>query len=93
MYPIWVHGLLFGIPSAPVQQYLTLSLRRLGFSTLVTQVLNSVQYLGAMFTGVGIVVLSELLDSRALVSMAEDLWILPFLVAIFKLPKNPKPWT
>lgn len=92
LWPIYVLGVLFGIPQGPIQQYLTLSLKNLGFSTLLTQVLSSAQYLGAIFTGIGVVVLSEFLDERALVCMAEDLWVLPFLIAIFKLSADVNAW-
>ena len=39
-----------------------------------------------------ITVLSEHVNDRSLVSMAQDLWGLPFLIAIYLLPKNPNPW-
>jgi hypothetical protein len=42
-----------------------------------------------MFT---ITVISEVVDDRALVSMAEDLWALPFLVTIYVLPAHTNPW-
>lgn len=92
LWPVYVLGVLFGIPQGPIQQYLTLSLRNLGFSTLLTQVLSSIQYLGAIFSGIGVVLLSEFLDERALVCMAEDLWVLPFLIAIFKLSADVNAW-
>jgi hypothetical protein len=41
----------------------------------------------------GITLLSEAVAERSLVSMCEDLWCLPFLVAIYSLPKDVNPWT
>jgi len=35
---------------------------------------------------------SESIDERSIVAMMEDLWTLPFLVALFALPNNPNPW-
>lgn len=35
---------------------------------------------------------SELVNERSIVSMMEDLWMLPFLVAIYALPSSPNPW-
>ena len=39
-----------------------------------------------------IALVSELAGERALVSMMENLWILPFLVALYALPSSPNPW-
>lgn len=39
-----------------------------------------------------ITIVSEVLNERAFVAMMEDLWALPFLVAIYCLPDNPNPW-
>lgn len=36
--------------------------------------------------------MSGLVSERTFVSMLEDLWILPFLVALYALPANPNPW-
>ena len=39
-----------------------------------------------------ITLISEVVNDRALVAMAEDLWTLPFLVAIYLLPENTNQW-
>lgn len=39
-----------------------------------------------------ITLVSETVDSRALVALWEDLWGLPFLIAIYCLPKDPNQW-
>ena len=39
-----------------------------------------------------VTLLSEAVNDRARVAMIEDLWALPFLVAIYILPANPNPW-
>ncbi|KDN39697.1 allantoate permease [Tilletiaria anomala UBC 951] len=93
LYPLYIHGLIFGIPLAPVQAYLTLSLRNLGFSTLLTQILSSVQYAVSVFTGIAVVVLSELVNDRAFVCSLEDLWALPCLIGIVSLGNKVNPWT
>lgn len=36
--------------------------------------------------------ISESVNERALVAMVEDLWGLPFLVAIYCLPAKPNQW-
>ncbi|KAK0524227.1 hypothetical protein OC835_005995 [Tilletia horrida] len=92
-YPLFFIGILFGIPQSPPQTYLTLSLRGFGFSRIVTQALSSVQYWLAIPTGLAVVLLSDVLQERALVALVQDLWILPMLITILGLGKNAKPWT
>ena len=40
----------------------------------------------------GITFVSEVVNERSFVAMAEDLWTLPFLVAIYCLPAKPNQW-
>jgi hypothetical protein len=39
-----------------------------------------------------VTIISELVSERSFIAMSEDLWALPFLVAIYCLPENPNPW-
>jgi hypothetical protein len=39
-----------------------------------------------------ITLVSELVGERTFVSITQDLWILPFLVALYALPSSPNPW-
>jgi hypothetical protein len=39
-----------------------------------------------------ITLISELVNERSIVSMMEDVWTLPFLVALYALPSSPNPW-
>lgn len=39
-----------------------------------------------------ITLVSEAVNERTIVAMMEDLWVLPFLVAIYALPSSPNPW-
>ncbi|KAI0772171.1 allantoate permease [Irpex lacteus] len=92
LWPLYILGLMFGIPISPVGSYLTLSLRHLGFDTFKTNLLtipHTVLGFCSMFL---ITLLSEAVNDRAIVSMLEDLWALPFLVALYCLPANPNPW-
>ncbi|KZP25723.1 allantoate permease [Athelia psychrophila] len=96
LWPVYILGLMFGIPNTPPTTYLTLSLRNLGqsirFNTFQTNLLTIPSTVLGMFTMFGITMVSELVDERSLVAMAEDLWVLPFLIAIYLLPENPNPW-
>lgn len=83
---------MFDIPIAPVGTYLTLSLRQLGFGTFETNLLTIPSTVVGTFTMYGVSLLSEFVNDRTIVSMLEDLWALPFLIAIYCLPANPSPW-
>lgn len=91
MWPLYILGLLFGLPKYPVSQYLTLSFRGLGFSVIVTNLLTIPHAVGSMITNFGITALSELVDNRSFVAMAEDAWLLPCLIALVAVPSFT-PW-
>ncbi|KAF9069482.1 allantoate permease [Rhodocollybia butyracea] len=92
LWPLYIVGVMFGIPSSPPNTYLTLSLRNLGFSTLNTTLLTIPSTVAGMITMAAITMVSEILNERTFVAMAQDLWTLPFLVAIYCLPENPNQW-
>ncbi|KAJ7885110.1 allantoate permease [Mycena olivaceomarginata] len=92
LWPLYIIGLLFPIPSGPPAAYLTLSLRNLGFSTFNTNLLAIPNSVAGMITMFGITLISETVNERSLVAMAQDLWTLPFLVALYTLPDHPNQW-
>ncbi|ESK96304.1 allantoate permease [Moniliophthora roreri MCA 2997] len=92
LWPLYFIGLMFGIPTSPPSTYLTLSLRNIGFSTFQTNLLTIPSTVAGIITMFGITVVSEMVNDRSFVSMAEDLWTLPFLVAIYCLPEHPNQW-
>ncbi|RXW22209.1 hypothetical protein EST38_g3632 [Candolleomyces aberdarensis] len=92
LWPLYIIGLLFGIPAAPPAQYLTLSLRNLGFNTFETNLLTIPSSVATIITMWLIAVVSETVHDRAFVSMTEDIWCLPFLIALRLLPNSPNPW-
>lgn len=74
----------FEVDSTPV--------RISSFNTFQTNLLTIPSTVLGMITMFGITMISELVDERSLVAMAEDLWTLPFLVAIYLLPAKPNQW-
>ncbi|KAF8461311.1 allantoate permease [Gautieria morchelliformis] len=93
LYPIYILGVMFGIPTTTPETYLTLSLKNLGFSTLRTNLLTIPYTVVGMVNLIAITLISEAVDSRSLVSMAAALWVLPCLVVLYLLPAMPHPWT
>ncbi|KII91276.1 hypothetical protein PLICRDRAFT_89604 [Plicaturopsis crispa FD-325 SS-3] len=92
LWPLYIIGFTFGIPTTPPTNYLTLSLRKLGFSTFKTNLLSIPYSALGIFTMFGVTFLSEHFNDRAFVASIEDIWTLPFLVALYVLPANPNPW-
>lgn len=91
LWPMYILGLLFGLPKYPVSQYLTLSFRGLGFSVIMTNLLTVPQAVAAMITNFGITTFSELVDNRSFVAMAQDAWLLPCFIALVAVAKMT-PW-
>ncbi|KAJ8456823.1 hypothetical protein ONZ45_g18564 [Pleurotus djamor] len=93
LWPLYIIGLLFGIPVSAPATYLTLSLRNIGFNTFQTNLLTIPSTVGSMITILGITLISEAVNDRSVVAMMEDVWALPFLVALYTLPDKPNQWT
>ena len=92
MWPLYALGLLFGLPKYPVNQYLTLSLRQLGFNVIDTNLLAIPNTVVGAITMLFITALSELVRNRGFVSMAQDAWLLPCFIALLFLPDPISPW-
>ncbi|KAF4122340.1 transporter [Geosmithia morbida] len=88
MWPLYILGLLWQIPSTPVNQYLTLTLRRMGFSVLLTNVLTIPPMAAGIVTILAITYLSERLQQRALVAVFSQIWVFPFLIYLYLVDIN-----
>lgn len=91
MYPIYIIGLLFGIPGYPVSSYLTLSFRGLGFNVIETNLLTIPSVAWSVVNLLLITIVSELVNNRSFISMAQNLWMLPCFIALVVV-KNPGGW-
>jgi hypothetical protein len=91
MYPIYIIGLLFGIPTYPVANFLTLSFRQLGFNVVQTNLLTIPSVAWSIINLLIITMVSELFDNRSFVSMAQNLWTLPSFIALVAVG-NPTGW-
>ncbi|KAG6840435.1 hypothetical protein C0991_006747 [Blastosporella zonata] len=92
LWPLYIAGLLFGIPISPPSSYLTLSLRNLGFNTFRTNLLSIPSSVAGIITMFGVTILSESVNDRTWIASLQNIWGLPFLVAMYTLPKNPNQW-
>ncbi|EPQ53585.1 MFS general substrate transporter [Gloeophyllum trabeum ATCC 11539] len=92
LWPLYILGVMFGIPIGPPGTYLTLSLRHIGFNTFTTNLLTIPSQVLGIITMFAITLASEIVNDRSIVAMMEDVWALPCLVALYCLPDNPNPW-
>ncbi|KAG6914964.1 hypothetical protein DXG01_014187 [Tephrocybe rancida] len=92
LWPLYVAGLMFGIPTTTPNTYLSLSLRNIGFNTFQTNLLSIPSSVAGIITMFAITIVSELVNDRTWVAMGENVWALPFLVAIYTLPEHPNQW-
>lgn len=92
MWPIYLIGLSWMLPSNPMNQYITLTLKSAGFGTFETNLLTIPAYVifivGLLFW----TWLSEKLDERFLLATVSQLWVLPLLIALLCLPTHRSPW-
>ncbi|KAF2749163.1 MFS general substrate transporter [Sporormia fimetaria CBS 119925] len=94
MWPIYLLGLTWLIPTTPMTAYLTLQLRSLGFSTFQTNLLTIPAYTLFILQLLLSTFLSERLNSRFLISSLSQIYALPLLLALYLLPsQNVSPWS
>jgi len=86
LWPMYLIGLTFGIAGYPIANYFQLSMRRLGFSTLMANLLSIPNVALTMLGLIGITALSEVFDNRWLVCSIENLWFLPLFIALRVVP-------
>ncbi|KAF3926862.1 hypothetical protein ABW20_dc0103816 [Dactylellina cionopaga] len=92
LWPLYLIGLTAYIPPAPPQNYLAFILRQMGFSTLNANLLT----IPSQFLfGVNLLIISrisEWLNERSFVSMASNIWMWPFLLALVLVPPATNGW-
>lgn len=88
LWPIYIIGLTFQTPVVPPKQYLTLTLRGLGFGTFVTNLLVIPSEVLCIFFLLLLTYVSEICSQLTLVSMIGQIWILPFLIYLYVVDIN-----
>jgi hypothetical protein len=83
LWPLYIIGLTFGTPMTTAKQYLTLTLKGLGFSTFVTNLLTiPTEFLSIVFILI-LTYVSEITKQLTLVSMIGQIWVLPFVIYLY----------
>ncbi|KNG50092.1 retrograde regulation protein 2 [Stemphylium lycopersici] len=92
MWPIYLLGLSWMIPTNPSTSYLTLQLRSLGFGTFETNLLTIPAYVIFILQLLFYTWLSERLNERFLVGLLSQVWALPLLIALEFISAGASPW-
>ncbi|CAM1505946.1 Fc.00g115830.m01.CDS01 [Cosmosporella sp. VM-42] len=80
LWPLYILGLVFQIPATPEQQYLTLSLKGLGFNTIQSNLLTVPWTVLHMITMLILTYSAEIFGELTLTSLIGQIWMLPFLI-------------
>ncbi|KAJ5803617.1 major facilitator superfamily domain-containing protein [Penicillium pulvis] len=83
LWPIYVLGILFEIPTSPPKTYLTLSLTGIGFTTFQTTLLSIPV---TVFAAINLLLITELsvrVKQISLVGLLAQLWSLPLLIVLY----------
>ncbi|KAI1206841.1 MFS general substrate transporter [Annulohypoxylon truncatum] len=80
LWPLYVIGLTFNIPTFSPQQYLSLSLRGLGFDTFQTNLLSIPYLVLKIINMIALATLAEYTGQLAACASIFQFWCLPFLI-------------
>ncbi|KAL4911340.1 hypothetical protein BDW74DRAFT_164867 [Aspergillus multicolor] len=92
LWPIYAIGLTFGIPPAPSDQYLTLTLRGLGFDTFQSNLLSIPAQIATTINMLILTYISVKWNQRAYLGLFTQFWFLPCLIALAVLPEGTPRW-
>ncbi|KAH8897466.1 MFS general substrate transporter [Thozetella sp. PMI_491] len=92
LWPIYIIGILFEIPTAPPKAYLTLSLKALGFSTFNTTLMSIPPTVFAAINMLWVTYLTERFHQIALIGLLAQLWVLPLLIIEYASVQSLTPW-
>lgn len=93
LWPMYLIGLIYLLPSYPVSNYLTLQLRELHFSTSATNALSVPAPALGLVIMILVTIISEHLDNRSFVASSVAVWNTACYFALFALPANSNRWT
>ncbi|POS74900.1 major facilitator superfamily transporter [Diaporthe helianthi] len=92
MWGLYFVGLVAYIPATPVQSYLTLTLKRLGFSTFNSNMLTIPSAVLQIITMLSLAFSSDYFNERAFHAFFGEAWIMPLLIAMLTLPDGGRDW-
>ncbi|KAI9645120.1 hypothetical protein NHQ30_005854 [Ciborinia camelliae] len=88
LWPMYLLGLTFQTPMTTPQNYLTLTLKGMGFGTFNTNLLVIPSQVGHIITMLGLTYASEVFGELTLTALIGQIWALPFIVFIYIVDIN-----
>lgn len=85
LWPLYIIGVLFQIPATTPAQYLTLSLKGLGFDTFKTNLLVIPSTVLHTITMMSLTYAAEIFGELTITAGFGQVWMLPFLVYIYQV--------
>lgn len=92
MFGLYFVGLVAYIPATPVANYLTLTLKRIGYSTFDSNVLTIPSAVIQIITMLTLALSSDYFKERTFHAFFGEFWILPLLVAMRAMPDGGREW-
>ena len=92
MWGLYFIGLVAYIPASPVQGYLTLTLRRIGFSRFDSNMLTIPSAVLQIITMLTLAFSSDFFQERTFHCIFGEFWIAPLLAALLALPDGGREW-
>lgn len=92
MWGLYLIGLIAYIPQSPVQGYLSLTLKRIGFSTFDANMLSIPSAVLQIILMLALAKSSEWFGERTFHCLFGEFWSLPLLAALLALPAHGYDW-
>lgn len=92
LWPIYLLGLVWGIPNTPATNYITLQLKSLGFGTFESNLLTIPAYVIFIVNLLFWTWVSERFNQRMLLGVVCEVWCLALLIALEVLPADASAW-
>jgi MFS family permease len=92
MWGLYFLGLVAYIPATPVQGYLSLTLKRIGFSTFDSNMLSIPSAVLQIILMLALAKSSEFFNERTFHCFIGEFWCLPLLAALLALPSHGNAW-
>ncbi|RDW77911.1 hypothetical protein BP5796_05763 [Coleophoma crateriformis] len=93
MWGLYFIGLVAYIPATPVTGYLTLTLKRIGFSKFDSNMLTIPSAVLQIVTMLGLAYSSDYFNERTFHCIFGEFWILPLLTALITIPDGGRDWS
>lgn len=92
MWPIFLLGLSWMLPTVPMNHYITLILKDVGYGTFETNLLTIPAYVLFIINLLVVTWVSEKINERFLLATVSQWWSMIMLIALVCLPPGRSPW-